>query len=194
MGINVWPRGAAVRGAGSVLGQTPAPAELRTWPTSRAGSPRSANLKARGGLGRGGGAKDLASRELWQDGLHTSALVTWGKAEGQSDSCQHPGQGRGRHQARAPSRSASGPVPQPPLAQGPPAPTSPGGLPPMAPRPLHPGAHPACPGKAWNPPWLRDPDYRLFWQPQPWARPREAEVRPATLEPSSHWGLELSGS
>lgn len=141
MDINVWPRGAAVRGPGSVLGQTLAPAELRTRPTTRAGSPRSANLKAPGGLGPGWGAKDPASRELRQDGLLPSALVAWGKAEGQSDACQHPGQGRGQHQARAPSPSASGPVPQPPRAQGPPtpAPTSPGACLPWRPDPCTPG-------------------------------------------------------
>ena len=59
-----------------------------------------------------------------------------------------------------------------------------------APRPCT----PACQGKGWDPLWLRDPDHRLVWQPRPWARLTEAEVRPAALEPSSHSGLGLSGS
>lgn len=69
----------------------------------------------------------------------------------------------------------------------------------MVPRPLSLGraprpCTPACQGKGWDPLWLRDPDHRLVWQPRPWARLTEAEVRPAALEPSSHSGLGLSGS
>lgn len=146
-----------------------------------------------------------AVRSCGKTGL-PSALVTWGKEE--RDGVAHVSiQGKGQASARpeCPPQVLLGLTLglRGPQGPPPPAPTSPGVLPPMVSCPLSwgralhpctPRAHPACLGKGWDPPWLRDPDHRLVWQPQPWARLTEAEVRPATLEPSSHLGLGFRGA
>lgn len=181
MGINTFGREEPLcAGRGSPHGQTRRlPAEVRnlTDPDGGVSAYSQPEGSQRPRVGRGCEGR-LRRWELREDSPSLSVGDLGESREGQSNSRQHPGQGAGQRQARVPSPSAPRPDPQPPWASGtpPPAPTSPGVLPPMVPHPLSwgraphpctPQAHPACPGKGWDPLWLRDPDHRLVWQPRP---------------------------
>ena len=132
MGINTFGREEPLcAGRGSVLTGRPAGSLQRsgTWLTPRAGSPHTANQKARSVLGWGGGVKDACDVESCGRTALPSALVTWGKAE--RDRVTHVSiQGKGQASARPECpprallgqtlslRGPQGPHPQFPPAQG----------------------------------------------------------------------------
>ena len=140
-------------GGQSSRADPPAPCRGPELADPRAGSPHTANQKARRILGWGGGVKGArVVRSCGKTGL-PSALVTWGKEE--RDGVTHVSiQGKGQASARpeCPPRVLLGLTLglRGPQGPPPPAPTSPGVLPPLlgqGPPPLHPQGPPCLPGE-----------------------------------------------
>ena len=138
MGINTFGREEPLcAGRGSPHGQTRRlPEEVRNLadPDGGVSAYSQPEGSQRPRVGRGCEGR-LRRWELREDSPSLSVGDLGESREGQSNSRQHPGQGAGQRQARVPSPSAPRPDPQPPWASGtpPPAPTSPGVLPPRMP-------------------------------------------------------------